>query len=104
MGGAIAPLEYALATTSPNGSSTKPVDSRLPLVGLTNAPVAADIASASALCPRGEGILSLSASSTAAVSSSVDEAATLIPASSSRSLARWNARSCALQYGHHDPR
>jgi hypothetical protein len=50
----IAPLEYRLTMTRPPGSSTKPVDCRYRGSGLTNVPVAAAIASASALWPDRE--------------------------------------------------
>jgi hypothetical protein len=37
-------------------------------------------------------------------SSSTDSATILAPTSARLPAARWNARSWALQYGHHDPR
>jgi hypothetical protein len=44
----MAPLEYTLTTTSPAGSSTKPVEWRYTGSGLTKAPVSAATAAASA--------------------------------------------------------
>src|SRR5262249_36435381 len=49
----MAPLEYTLTITLPCGSSTKPVDCRYSGSSLTNAPVSAATARASALCPSG---------------------------------------------------
>lgn len=49
----MAPLEYTLSRTRPVGSSTNPVDWMNLGSSLRKAPVAAAIASASALCPTG---------------------------------------------------
>src|SRR5512146_2459966 len=46
----------------------------------------------------------LSTSAAAVSSSSTESATTLAPASASASLARENDASCALQYGHQEPR
>src|ERR1700739_3055648 len=100
----MAPLEYTLTITLPCGSSTKPVDCRYSGSSLTNAPVSPATARASALCPTGKVRPCLAISSAVVGSSSTDRAATLTPAPARLSLARWKARSCALQYGHQDPR
>lgn len=62
------------------------------------------MARASALCTTGNVRPCLAISSAVAGSSSTDSAATLTPVWERLSVACSNARSCVLQYGHHEPR
>lgn len=52
----------------------------------------------------GEAQVVLATSAALVGSSSTESASTVAPTSVSLSLARWNAVSCALRYGHHEPR
>jgi hypothetical protein len=99
----MAPLEYTLTTTRSPGSSTKPVDCRNSGSWLTNAPVSAAIARASALWPTGNCRPCLAIRASVVASSPADSATTVTSISARLSSDRWNALSRALQYGHHDP-
>lgn len=79
----IAPLEYTLTSTLPAGSSTNPVDCRKTGSGLTNAPVEAEIAAASAPCPTGKLRRCLATVAAGVCSSSTDNAVTFVPTSAS---------------------
>src|SRR5512140_2275040 len=68
------------------------------------APVTAATLPASALCPTGKRSLCLATSAAEVSSSSTDSATTATPSSVRASSARETAASCALQYGHQDPR
>src|SRR5262252_8058451 len=87
----MAPLEYTLTITVPCGSSTKPVDCRYSGSSLTNAPVSAATARASALCPSGKVRPCLAVNSVVDFSSSTQSAATRVPAWVRESPARWKA-------------
>ena len=100
----MAPDEYTLTTTRPARSSTNPVDWRKPRSGSTNAPVAADTARASALCPTGKVSPCLATSSVEVGPSSTDKATTIASSLFRLSVARSKARSWALRYGHQLPR
>src|SRR5918994_1446402 len=88
----------------PSGSRTNPVDCRYRGAWLTNAPVAAATASASASWPTGNSRPCLAMVWRVVASSSTDNATTRMSRSASWSAARRNARSWALQYGHQPPR
>ncbi len=83
--------------TRPAGSSTNPVDCRYSGSSLTNAPVAAATARASALCPTGNCRPCLAIRALVVASSSTDSATTLASTLARPSWARWKARSWALQ-------
>src|ERR1700746_2807565 len=100
----MASLEYTATCTVPSGARTKPADCRERGLSLPYPPVAAATLPASALCPTGKHSLCLATSAAEVSSSSTDSATTLTPSSLSASNARENAASCALQYGHQEPR
>src|SRR5215510_11136950 len=75
----MAPLEYTLTITVPRGSSTKPVDCRYSGSSLTNAPVRAATARASALCPSGKVRPCLAVNCAVVFSSSTHSAAIPVP-------------------------
>jgi hypothetical protein len=84
------------------GFEHEPGRLQVPRVGLTKAPVLA--ATAPALWPTGNCRPCLAIRFWVAASSSADSATTETPRAARPSWERWNALSCALQYGHHDPR
>lgn len=88
----------------PAGVEHEPGELQVQWVGVDERAGQRREAGASALWPTGNCRPCFVIRAWVVASSSTDSATTLASTSARLSCARWKARSCALQYGHHDPR